>query len=386
MILAAILAAGWSASPAEEKPADNGTVSGWKDKIQRDLSRLNFSTDESLLKAEQEIRDKHSFMVTCDRGWMGIGGALSVENCAIGLTRLSAALDQIKPNLSADLLKNTSIQLSRPGLWQGLTFQGREMKIPYNANPELMSKFLHSELTLVYATSLGDLFKANERLADRIQKKYFVKVSPAPDLDVYQTHDGLKKAEVAMFLVAGANPQYSEGEAKKLGFDTVVLDSRSSKIFEDSGELRMKLSYTDHPGEMFMHMVNAGKPSERKWLSTHWSALNWNDVQAFREDKQRVLQTAVALKSALAVDEVQCELNSAQSGAVTMRDCRAGLENLQRAASNNAGLKGGKGVGGVIIKDLNVVNYEYDAPTKRLFLDHKASPEKIAEAFSAPGT
>lgn len=347
----------------------------------QDLGKWSLSTSDALARAQGEIRAKSGFTVKCDRGWYGLWGSLSEDNCAVGLTRINAALEKVKPPVNRDQINRLTLELGRPGLWQGLTFSNRDMRIPYNANPETMAKFVSSELNLLFNTSLADLVKANEGMIKRIKSEYFIQVEPLPILDVYETHDGLKKAEIAMRVFYGGQKP-SEQEFRKLGIDTLVLSQAGAPLMEENGQLALTVDIDHHPGEIFMNMIHAvDTKGKTNWVGpARWT---WEEVNRFRADRDQVNRMLPALQKALAVREIQCNLSYLESGSIHMSSCRKGLELLQRAAANEKVKNIGnvRGVQKIVVKDLTFSKVDFDQTRRLVEFDPDIDADDIAEAF-----
>lgn len=378
MVIATIL----SATPAWSQ-TDNSIsakVGQWRDRIVSDLGKWSINSNETIKKAEEEIFEHTGFRVHCDRGWSGLWGALSADNCAIGLTRINSALGQVRAPIDRAQLGRISIELGRPGLWQGITYVDREMHVPYNANPETIAGFVNSELNIFYGTSLADLIKSNENFRNKIKDQYFLQVDVAPILTAHEIHDGLRKVDMAMKIYfAGQAP--TADEFRKLGLDTVVLNRFATPLMEESGRLRLGVNFKDHPGELFLDMIKAVRPDSRgKWLNS--SIWTWSDVGTFRANRERVDRMKGELRKTLAVKQVECAMSYGDSGSIDMEDCRKGLESLQRAARNEA-LKnvGARGVEKILVKDLTLTRFDFDREHKVIELDYKIDDGDVLKAF-----
>lgn len=283
--------------------------------------------------------------------------------------------------MNREQIGRLTLELGRPGLWQGLTFSNRDMRLPYNANPETMARFVTSELNLLFNTSLAELVKANEGMIKRIQSQYFVQVEPLPVLDVYETHDGLKKVEIAMRVFYGGQKP-NEQEFRKLGIDALILSQVAAPLIEENGKLALTVDIDHHPGEIFMNMIHAVDAKAK----THWvgpARWTWEDVNRFRADREQVNRLLPNLKKALAVQDIECKLSYLDSGSIHMSSCRKGLETLQRAAANEKVKNIGnvRGVQKIVLKDLSFSTSDFDQARRLVELDYDIDADDIAEAF-----
>lgn len=350
----------------------------WQERLGLDLTSFNFSTDEGVNQLKKDIYQRTGFKVDCDRGLYGLWGSLSVENCSIGLTKLDAALK----NVSTKSPLKVAIELGRPGLWQGVTFQEHTVKVPYNADPRTTTRFIDGELKLINEVSRGEMITLNNRLARRIADTYYVNVIQDSFMNEFQNHDGLKKVDLAMQIYyAGRRPE--PREAKKLGFDSIVLAQSASDMYENNGELRVDVDIVDHPGQIFMKLINAVKrednvqPVHLSWMP----AWTWNDVIRFREDQNRVNNLKPILRSQLGDRVVECLLDNRSDRSIKLSDCRAAMENLQKGVAA-AKPQVAPHVRKILIGNAGLIGrYWKSSPeATEIVIDYKLSPEGFVES------
>jgi hypothetical protein len=363
--------------------AQDSEVKKWQDSLTREAQKWGFGgSDDANNQMATALHEKYGFKVSCDRGMYGLMGSVTAESCSTGLVRIEAALKNLQVKMDPDYQRIISIEIGKPGYWRGIHALSRDLQIPYNASPQHMTAFLNTELSVAYDKSVAQLMALNRGIAARIKANYFAKVTAETSLDVYQVHDGIKKLEAALNL-AYDNRRPSPAEFAKFGFDTVVIASSSNAIYQDHGELRIRVNYADHEGKMFMDIIKAvAKPDDRRGyvhVSMRGPDYDWNEVVHFRDDRARVGDFMATLKSGpLKNISVRCQLDAAVTRAIDMAKCRKGLETLNSVASAYNEVKD---IRAIEIAAVMLGSSDMIEDSKTLVLDPEASPEKMAGAL-----
>src|SRR6185312_5248014 len=87
-----------------------------------------------------------------------------------------------------------------------------------------------------------------------LHDRYKVSVR-AEHLDPYQIHDGLENLRLALrMLVASTNGKQNAGD---MGFDTIVLSNRDSRLFDSGRELVSKVDASETAGQIYMSLNQA---------------------------------------------------------------------------------------------------------------------------------
>ena len=363
-------------------PNDGGitqSVKGVAERVQRDIQDWTVGSNEGIARVKAEIRDKFGLNVECDRGYVGLWGSLSKADCVSGLTRLASGLSEVPLNVDRSYLADVKIELGAPGLWQGLTIMNRDMKIPFNANPKIQASFIADEVALLYRINLKQLAERNAEYAKKISDKYFILVDKDPTVDVYQYHDGLKKAALTATLIyAGQKP--TRELAQSLGFDRLIVSKANSGLEEENGELQISFNYADHPGTIFNYILKSVRNHNGSWLSRMTSSSkSWGQVVQFRRDRIRANELKSTLSQSLNKG-VDCLLDSEQKGYVDMAECRAGLEKIKMALVTTTP-RLGDDVNQILITNMTLNNYDFDPQSRSILIDYNANSAKIAEAL-----
>ncbi len=364
----------------------DGEARSWRDRLTRELQNLAPAQSEMSEKLKNEILQKYGFKAECDKGYVRFWGALDEHNCVYGLTHLQAALAKVDRIVDpADLATYVTIEIGRPGLWQGLTILNREMKVPYNATPDRMSQFINRQLKMHFGLSKADMIKLNKALAKKIKDTYFVKVIPGYDVLDERYHDGLIKADLALQMVfVGKQP--SPELAAQLGVDSLVISQFSSPIYEDEGELRRRLNVDDHPGQMFHDIIQGlNDHHESRWPFTRnfAPAWTWHDINTFRENRRHVHEMKAWFKSNLPNIEVKCVLKSEEYGNISIRECREGLDNLRKAiAQMSTQRKQVTAAPRVLIGSVPIRRYVYLPEKQAMLVHHGLGQDSFIKALT----
>jgi hypothetical protein len=336
-------------------------------------------------KIQSELKGQYGLEVECDRGWLGLEGSMTAENCLTGMNRIQAALKEVTPPIKWDDLRNLpqykTVLLVGSGKWQGLASDSKEIWIPYTADPTSMTKFINAELKLAIDTSPSDLIRMNEIMIKRIHDKYAVNVTTSPEISILQKNDGLHRLQLAMMILSSGEKSF-QPERQRLGLETLVLGPDNSRIYEDKGELRMNVKFDDAPGKMFETLLHSMPYQSDTVAPWQWT---YSDSLAFRDDRALMDVYMKSLQGKLGAREISCALDSENDhGAVSVEECVTGLGNVQKALETVNPRDIAPKVQKIRIENLWLKNYsrhDFDKDKSTLILSPTVEPTTAAEAL-----
>ncbi len=290
---------------------------------------------------ELQYRIQGAFGVTtsCDEGMFST--STKNRDCVQGLQNLEIALSKLNED-SKRLVREVYVQIGDAGDWGGLTYSDQELVIPYQAPSDVMAQFISKEVNLLNNVSLSDVRKENSERAHEILSKYFIRVSPAPDIQPIVYHDGLERLGFALSTLY-VKDQPSAEEAAKLGFDRVILGAHDRNMYEDQGELRIHLDATDSPMEMQIRLISQLAAPKNHWYqhlkfgfgpnTFSGSDYSWNRVVLFRENRRQAREGLEWLQENAPNIHVTCNLNSNDRYSIDMQECAEGVSTIQRTVA-----------------------------------------------------
>lgn len=309
-------------------------------RIREQVQRLDFRSSEARTELISTLAKKYGVRVECESSYLSIF-QLNDDSCFIGLSALDVALAKIKQANGGKefALHDVQFLIAEHGHWEGITLADRTIKIPYDADPNSMVRFINYEIKILYGMSLEQLAKHNQGIADSIQKLTSVKVVPDPSLNPHEFHDGLKRLQAAVMLsLAGRKGQ---NQMTRFGPDTIVLSYANSKIYQSGTELQLMLDARDRPGQMYENIITALKQPNfqlTRWLPVSgWLsgsvAMTSSEVTQFRRDRHRIEELmSWHAKNFPNKISVKCVLDNSLQG-VTIPSCVSGLDSLQKAVT-----------------------------------------------------
>jgi hypothetical protein len=254
--------------------------------ISRQFDRLNQGPDEAAQKIMTEIESRHGWMVSCTTGYLGgiWRASLPAPDCYTGLESVNMALNQIDSNLLGEN-KNSElkIEVSRVGVWQGITISDPIMKIPYNAHPDSMATFITRQVKMFMDLSRNELGQLNALREKAIHDQFGINVIRQESLSRIEYHDGLTKLQLALQMIFDKKPSQQQQQNQKLGVDAIVLASSTSRIYQDSGQLRIDIAATDFPGQMF-YEIRRGV-ADKGYHFPFFEKYSQSDVEGIRRDQ-----------------------------------------------------------------------------------------------------
>ena len=287
---------------------------------------------------ELQYRIQDSFGVTASCGDEIFSTQAKNLECVQGLQNLELALSKLDPDAQR-LVREVYVQISDSAQWGGLTYSDQELAIPFQAPPDVMAEFINKEVKLLNNVSLADVRKDNNVAAHKIESKYFVRVSSAPDLQPIVYHDGLERLNFALATLFVKNPPSPE-EAAKLGFDRVTLGAKNKNLYEDDGELCMELNATDSPVEMQLRMISQIAQPKSHWYehlkflgmgpnTLSGSSYTWEQIAKFRDNRRQARQALEWLEENAPQIHVTCNLKSSERYSIDMAQCAQGVTTIQ---------------------------------------------------------
>ena len=283
---------------------------------------------------ELQYRIQDSFGVTASCGDEIFSTQAKNLDCVQGLQNLELALSQLDPDAQR-LVREVYIQISDSAQWGGLTYSDQELAIPFQAPPDVMAEFINKEVKLLNNVNLADVRKDNNVTAHKIESKYFVRVSSAPDLQPIVYHDGLERLNFALATLFVKNSP-SPDEAAKLGFDRVILGTENKNLYEDTGELRTELNATDSPVEMQLRMISQIAQPKSHWYEhlmdsnkLNGSSYTWEQISKFRDNRRQAREALEWLEENAPQMHVTCNLKSSERYSIDMAQCERGVTMIQ---------------------------------------------------------
>ncbi len=282
---------------------------------------------------ELQYRIQDSFGVTASCGDEIFSTQAKNLDCVQGLQNLELALSQLDSDAQR-LVREVYIQISDSAQWGGLTYSDQELAIPFQAPPNVMAEFINKEVKLLNNVNLADVRKDNNVAAHKIESKYFVRVSSAPDLQPIVYHDGLERLNFALatlFVKDAPSPE----EAAKLGFDRVILGTQNRNLYEDEGELRTELNATDSPVEMQLRMISQIAQPKSHWYEhldpskLSGSSYTWEHISKFRDNRRQAREALEWLEENAPQMHVTCNLKSSERYSIDMAKCERGVTMIQ---------------------------------------------------------
>lgn len=366
-------------------PAQKTESQSLRDKIEAQVNRLNFNVDERNRQIMDDVEAKYGFNVQCDRGFAGLWSALKDGSCALGLSSLDKALADLEVPVDREYLSSVTLEVTEAGQWQGITFTDRQIKVPYNAHPERIKEFVNKQLDILFNTSVNELEQENAQIVQELRDQYYYNVIPDENVDAAEFHEGLQRLRIAAQRSYGT-VKPSREEFEKFGFDTVVIGKKYRGLYEDQGELRVKVDMKDSPGQLFLQLINqvdAPKTRFGKVMNFPLTSYSWNDVTQFRQLRAEVQQFREEIAGLLPEQSVDCLLDSKKNHSVNMAECHKGLRRLRESLYVNGQPTRVVEARPIIISDNALARRFQSNRSGALMVDYSNSVESMRKALTA---
>jgi len=347
------------------------------DQVQQAQDRSKVSSDKYIQGQLNELRDRYGFTVTCHYKF---ASNLDNSQCQAGIDRLKQALENVPVYVAREDLHSYTIRLDTPERGaKGAIVDENEVSIPYTWNSGAMQNYLNDQMKVSFATDIDKIDRLNARMENEIHDKYLLKVERDPSLSKIEYYEGLQK-----FMLA---PQYAYGQQgpsdtvfNRFGYDTVVLSTKDSGIYEDKGELRIKVDAKKTPsqfgGQLISQVADEGA----------WRGYDRNDVSHFRaqvSEKNRLMaEVQSTLKRGQGAQSfasnnvsVQCALDQSKPNSITVKECVEGLNKL-KATIDKKGTPNLLAAQTILIADKSVTDPQYVKGNNVMVLEYNDIPER----------
>ena len=331
ILAAAALTCGLSAGATAKPVAPVVSPVEVQEEVGQRVQQLTHGNKEYVKELEYRIQDTFGVTATCPDEFFSTQ-ARNLD-CVQGLQNLEIALTKLSPNAQR-LTREIEVKIGDAGDWGGLTYTDQELVVPFHADPTVIAEFIAKEVNLLNNVSFDQVRQENNVMARNIERKYFILVSSAPDLQPIVYHDGLERLNFALatlFVKAKPSPE----QAAKLGFDRVILGNEDRGLYQNDGELRINLDATDSPVDMQIRLISQIRPPVKHWYEhLNWNHLGnytWAQVSEFRQARERARQALEWLDENVPELHVTCNLNNKAHNSIDMSECEQGVTTISRA-------------------------------------------------------